>query len=185
MKKILMCASLLALSLSASASTADTTRAYIRADISGARHKMSGIKKYHAAPSYNIGIGYKFDDNFRSDVNFKLLNSKLPSLRSKIRTKAVFLNGYYDFKNDSVFTPYLTAGIGAAKNTVKIDTTQSKSKINFVWNAGLGSKINMTTNLDLDVSYKYSALGKPIKDSDNTAKKLHAHEVALGLIYNF
>lgn len=178
MKKVLMCASLLALSVSAFAS--DATGVYVRGDLSGAQHKMSGNKRLHTSPSYGVGVGYKFDQNVRADVNLKLLNSKLSS--SKVKSKVGFVNGYYDFKNDSIFTPYVTAGVGIAKNTVKGNGLTTKSRTNFAWNAGLGSKINMTSNIDLDVSYKYAGLGKAVKVATN---KLHAHEVAAGVIYNF
>jgi len=189
MKKVLMCASLLALSVSAFAS--DATGVYVRGDIGAVKEKLSkntitSKKSSKVSPSYGVGVGYKFDDNFRSDVNLKLLNSKLRS-NQKVKSKIAFVNGYYDFKNDSIFTPYVTAGVGIAKNTLKGTGITSKSKNSFAWNAGLGSKINMTSNIDLDVSYKYAALGKvkATQATDKANAKLRAHEVAVGAIYNF
>ena len=38
--------------------------------------------------------------------------------RGDTKTTAIFVNGYYDFANDSGFTPYVGAGIGYAKTDV-------------------------------------------------------------------
>lgn len=180
MKKILICASLIALSTSAFAAEG----MYLRADLGMAKptFKKKGSTQTVDSkfkPMYNVGVGYKFNDNFRSDVNLQLSNSKSSFVKGKSTVGVV--NSYYDFKNDSIFTPYVTAGVGIAKHTSKTSTSKLKSPTNFAWNAGLGSKINMTSNIDLDVSYKYASLGKILK----TAKtKAHAHQVAAGVIFN-
>jgi len=176
MKKVLVCASLLALSVSAFAS--DATGVYVRGDIGASKTNFSAKSlksiKSKVSPSYNVGVGYKFDDNLRADANLKLLKSKMKTGEAK--HKVAFVNGYYDFKNESIFTPYVTAGLGMTHNTSK---TLAHKHNQFAWNAGLGSKINMSKNVDLDVAYKYSKLGKIEK------ARIHAHELLAGVVYNF
>ncbi|MCH9753679.1 MAG: porin family protein [Alphaproteobacteria bacterium] len=197
MKKVLLCASLIALSASAFASDSGL---YVRGDIGASKMKLS--EKVTPAnkvtndtkPVYNLGVGYNFNDNLRADLNAQLRNSEIEknghSLKnSEYKSKAVFLNGYYDFKNDTLFTPYVTAGVGFAKNSIEklpADHT-SKSNTNFAWNTGVGSKVNVSKNVDLDVSYRYSNLGNFKYTASNVEHKFKAkaHEVMAGVIYNF
>jgi len=193
MKKILLCASLIALSTSALASDM-----YVRGDVGASQMNLkrtgSKVESGKIKPAYNVGLGYKINDMFRTDLNVQYKEAK-PSKghavvkNTEFKTVAVVLNGYYDFKNDSAFTPYVTAGLGFAKNTAKATTSgiTNKSSNEFAWNAGLGSKFNVTSNVDLDVSYKYSHLGK-FKMKQSTTKhdvKSHAHELLAGVIYSF
>jgi len=59
-------------------------------------------------------------------------------------------NGYYDFNNDSKFTPYLTAGIGMAN--VEIDPEDDTV---FAYQIGAGVGIAMSETVTLDCKYRY------------------------------
>jgi opacity protein-like surface antigen len=194
MKKVLVCASLIALSASAFASDSGL---YVRGDLGASKMKLSekvtstDKTTMKAKPVYNLGVGYKFNDNLRSDINFQSRTASDKDLTNvTVKNKAIFLNGYYDFKNDSIFTPYVTAGIGASKNKLSHLPTgfTSKPSTSFAWNTGLGSKINVAKNVDLDVSYKFSHLGNfEGTNASNEKIKMNskAHEVMAGVIYNF
>lgn len=197
MKKVLVCASLIA--LSASAFAADTkSGVYVRGDL-GASKMFTGTENKQnlfsgsfndVKPVYGVGVGYKFDNNFRADVNAQLRNSKHESKTTEYKSKAVFVNGYYDFDSSSIFTPYVTAGVGYAQNDMeKLSTGNTNvTNKNFAYNAGFGSKINVSNDVDLDLGYKFVNLGEfKSKNATNevSKRKAHAHEVSAGVIFSF
>ena len=117
----------------------------------------------------------------------------------KLKSQSLMLNGYYDFKNKSKFTPYISAGVGMTyiKNDfyfIDPDYSSSKTDHNFTWSAGVGTTYNVTDNVALDLSYKYVDAGK-LKFSGNiigvdsgsglTHFKLNARDYSLGIRYNF
>ena len=108
----------------------------------------------------------------------------------------VFLNGAYDIATYGAFTPYVTAGIGysqlkpsAISGTLSGVTTSTavyKKHNNIAYNAGLGSRFKLASNIDADLSYKFLMLGK-LKSQTAGVKnhKLNAQEIAAGLVYKF
>lgn len=122
-------------------------------------------------------------------------------LVNELRTQSLMLNGYYDFKNKSKFTPYLSAGVGVSRieNKVSINpeffgdseniTTDTNN--NFTWTAGAGIAYKVTENVALDLAYRYVDAGE-IETSlsfdganfKNTAD-LISHDYSLGIRYNF
>lgn len=196
MKKVLVCASLIALSASAFAAESKSG-VYVRGDI-GASKMFAGTQKGKSPlsgdfndvkPVYSVGVGYKFDNNFRADVNAQLRNSKHESNEREYKSKAVFVNGYYDFDSSSIFTPYVTAGVGYAQNNMnKLATGNTNVEVrNVAYNAGFGSKVNVAKDVDLDFGYKFVNLGKfKSKAGETTAElKAHAHELSAGVIFSF
>ena len=163
-------------------------------------------------PVFNILTGYKYNKYFRADINGQYRDFKYSAteddsnVEQKIKNYSLFLNGYVDVLTDTMFTPYVTAGLGFAKNdpdslTVR-DTmlpgfnydAKGKQTNNFAWNIGAGSRVNIYENLDLDISYRYVDLGKIEVDSTSTKKDvaisaasqdLRTHQGLLSLIYNF
>ncbi len=126
-------------------------------------------------------------------------------LTNEIRSHQLMLNGYYDFKNTSKFTPYLGAGIGLThlKNKVKVtDDSQdlgTKSDTNFTWSVGAGVGYALTPNLSMDIGYRYVDAGNiefstslPYTDgyytetaSIKTKADLSSHDYTIGLRYSF
>lgn len=191
MKKVLVCASLIA--LSASAFAVDTNSGvYVRGDIgaSKAHHSIDGTGGHNDfKPVYSAGVGYKFDKNFRADVNAQLRNSSKKDVDTQYKSKTVFVNGYYDFDSSSIFTPYVTAGVGYTQNKIgklASGTTNVTNK-NFAYNAGFGSKVNVAKDVDLDLGYRFVNLGDfKSKTGDTITKtKVHAHELSAGVIFSF
>lgn len=180
--------------------------------------KLSGGEynnKLKSAASYNVGVGYKINDEIRTDLNlsYRKMNYKsnigdeLDSTAQKqsIKNCTIMLNGYYNFINATDFTPYVTAGIGISKNNPSAfkdystnpnnpssNIYEGKKSVNFSWDVGFGSKYMLNDNLDLDLTYRYLDLGK-IKllnpnnhhGFENGSSKVRSHEITLGAIYNF
>ncbi len=111
-------------------------------------------------------------------------------------------NVYYDFTNESAFTPYVSAGIGYAnvKQTVKLNlndagdvfnASQSHRSNNFAWSVGAGVQYALNADLALDLSYRYVDAGKSKvsfrEDNSTTTFKTRAksHDIMLGITYNF
>jgi len=168
---------------------------------------LVGDTKFHTTGVYGGAIGYRFFDYFRVEVEslyrnftYKASTSVDGSFKQHTKNLNLFWNGYADWRNSTIFTPYLTAGLGYAKmivgatinvGTVSTYTYPGVNTNNFAWNVGAGLKTNIWENFDFDISYKYVDLGE-IKFKNASTRKLakdpfsiRNHEVTFGISYNF
>ena len=69
------------------------------------------------------GLGYRFNPNVRTEVTYSGNSVEVngSSLVEDAVSNSLLVNAYYDFANDSKWTPYVGAGIG----TTTIDTDAS------------------------------------------------------------
>ena len=116
------------------------------------------------------------------------------------------LNAYYDFKNSTDFTPYLSAGLGYAyisqktSNIFKINVnsltiplwSRSHATNNFAWSAGAGIKYSINQDFSFDLSYKYLDAGQAevyhfdsIGTDFNSKTKVRTHDIMLSATYHF
>lgn len=116
----------------------------------------------------------------------------------ELKSQSLMFNGYYDFKNKSKFTPYISAGVGMTqvKNNYHFITEPefnfTKTDHHFTWSAGVGTTYNVTDNVALDLSYRYVDAGK-LKfsgtlfdgSSEKTHFKLNSQDYSFGIRYNF
>lgn len=113
-----------------------------------------------------------------------------------------FANVYYDFENDSAFTPYVGVGAGVAIIKAELDGmlrvvfppiiqeekgTFSDEVTNFAWNAGAGCSYAINDDWTVDLGYRFVHIGKAklhvngyTLDADGAL-----HEVLLGVRYSF
>ncbi|MGS8221043.1 outer membrane protein, partial [Escherichia coli] len=96
-------------------------------------------------------------------------------LKNEVSVNTLMLNAYYDFRNDSAFTPWVSTGIGYARihqKTTGISTwdygygysgreslSRSGSADNFAWSLGAGIRYDVTPDIALDLSYRYLDAG--------------------------
>lgn len=124
-----------------------------------------------------IELEYFYIPKFHVDFNPVFLsdNQALNPARinSTVSTNTFFINGIYDFVNDSRYLPYITGGIGythtATDTTVanKADLTNlnlysesySNSSTGVAWNAGLGMRVKVKSRLYFDLLYRFMRLG--------------------------
>lgn len=146
----------------------------------------------------------------RSTVHYNGLTPVLPFNVDDTRQMSIsttFANVYYDLKTGTRFTPYIGGGVGLAFLHVKNTTADyfppdtsvdQKNIVNFAWNIGAGLDYALDGNWSLDLGYRYCDFGRA---TGNVAKgnafffggywsyqaksDVSAHEVALGLRYNF
>jgi opacity protein-like surface antigen len=103
----------------------------------------------------------------------------------------VFLiNGYFDFVNDSGFTPYISAGLGYAKvefNDLKVPAISSLSAGDddsvFAYQVGLGVGYAVTEQVTIDVKYRYFATEDP--EFDTAEVEVASHNFLFGVRFNF
>ena len=152
---------------------------------------------------------YKDKATFAPNISSAIINGVevqfpegFPSfLVNELRTQSLMLNGYYDFKNKSKFTPYLSAGVGVSRieNKVSINpeafgdseniTTDTNN--NFTWTAGAGVAYKVTENVALDLAYRYVDAGETDVSQSIGGTKLKntadlvSHDYSLGVRYNF
>jgi outer membrane protein OmpA-like peptidoglycan-associated protein len=162
----------------------------------------------------NINVGYaglfmpqiraEGEISYRSNGVDQITNSAgppfPPGTRSAIGTidsAAFMVNGYYDFLNSSQWTPYLGAGIGAARVTINDvgltagGPTFSGNDWQFAYQgiAGVRYTFNPTWSASLD--YRYFATMDPkfsvnILGVKQTATTQYAtHNIMLGVAYHF
>ncbi|ECC1659824.1 adhesin/invasin protein PagN [Salmonella enterica subsp. salamae] len=170
-----------------------------------------------------VAIGYDFNDQFQLPVRLELDTtfrgeadakggqditafgeSVHINVKNQVRMSTYMVNGYYDFHNNTAFTPYISAGVGLAhvklkNNTIPvgfdINETLSASKNNFAWGAGIGAKYAVTDNIAVDASYKYINAGKVSISKNNYAGDEHtsyyadtkaaSNDFMLGITYAF
>jgi outer membrane autotransporter protein len=165
-----------------------------------------------------IAVGYDFHKRFNLPLRAELEYAGFNDAKDKYKesftdgyatvsgtvavsvgAKTLFANAYYDFRNNSKFTPYVGLGLGGSFLDTKVKLTGTyedpfvtvstsetikKSNNNFAWNVSGGVAYAFTSNISLDLAYRYANLGK-IKYSDEYEKvnsnDLGMHQVMVGL----
>ena len=143
-------------------------------------------------------IEYAIRINSETDWDLKG-NAKAASLKGQWNLQTLFLNAYWDFHNDTAFTPYVGAGVGMgfiqSKYEMEIrgfgSDSYNETNTVFAWNAGAGVAYAITDNLSADLAYRFVGLGyhENEKTVDNTKFKVgmapYANEFSLGIRYTF
>nr|ELR5228306.1 porin family protein [Providencia rettgeri] len=126
--------------------------------------------------------------------------------KNDITLNTFMVNAYYDFKNETNFTPYVSVGLGLASIKHKAQysysetnsggseyssSSKSKTNSNFAWSLGLGSQYAINDNLSLDLSYRFLDAGKSEVSSytdgakDKSKVKVRSNDIMLGVVYRF
>jgi len=139
-----------------------------------------------------IGIGSYFSETFSGEISlaqrngFKYATTGVTdsNLRYKadVESLAVLINGYFNAQPLSIIqtsvTPYLGVGVGFSRNKMgAVDITQindgvslgnaaSNTETEFAYKLALGTLINLSDNVSVDLNYQYVDLGK-IKSGTN------------------
>lgn len=134
-------------------------------------------------PAYHVPARAEFEYGYHkatlnSAVSGTVFNSPVTSAalysikdKQDLTLQTFMLNGYYDFKNSSRFTPYISAGAGLAYTELTTSTqmtgnvtvennSASSKKTHFAWAVGAGVSYELTPRLSLDLTYRYLNAGK-------------------------
>jgi opacity protein-like surface antigen len=184
--KTVLLASVLSLPLIASAQAADiapdvpteveTSQSgiYVRGDIGWSFLEWSGGADDNAFVGGG-GLGYQFNDAFRADMTFDKTGNYQITPGAQISTMAVMGNAYYDWANDSMFTPYV--GIGAGYGWVNGKGTAA-DKDGLALGVTTGIAVDLTNNLAVDVGYRFRDI--MVSGSDTME-----HQATIGLRVKF
>lgn len=184
--KLVLLAGFAALPLAAAAHAADVAPApeaavednevtglYLRGDLGWSFLEWSGGDD-DSAFSVGGGVGYQFNENMRADVTADWSGEYNVAPGADMSTTTVLGNLYFDWANDSAFTPYVGAGIGYGW----VDETPSGDDSGIAYGLTAGVSMGLTDNIDLDVGYRFRDI--MISGSDP-----QEHQVSAGVRFNF
>ncbi|HDY2938059.1 TPA: porin family protein, partial [Escherichia coli] len=135
---------------------------------------------YDLHPQFSIPVRteLEFYARGKADTTYNLYKDHAghSDLKNEVSVNSLMLNAYYDFRNDSAFTPWVSAGIGYARihqestgsgswdygygERVRYSISRSGSADNFAWSIGAGVRYDVTPDIALDLSYRYLDAGK-------------------------
>ena len=150
--------------------------------------------------AFGVAIGQGFSGNLRLEAELAyqkndLDKASVSGLGSAVidgdtSNTALLLNGYYDFKNESAFTPFISAGIGMAKVEVSNIVlpgvglaTSSDDDTVFAYQIGAGLGYAINEKVSLDVKYRYFATSDP--EFELTSAEYSSHNIYAGIRVGF
>jgi OmpA-OmpF porin, OOP family len=106
---------------------------------------------------------------------------------------SAMLNAYYDYDTGSAWRPYIDAGIGAARLTLKNVAASGVPVVDafdtvFAYQLGLGIGYEVTKSLTLALDYRYfTTLDPTFKDAAGSSfnSEFTSHNLSLGIRYRF
>jgi opacity protein-like surface antigen len=184
--KMFLLAGVVALPLSVSARAADIAPdvptevetsnmgLYLRGDIGGSFLEWSGGSDDHGFVG-GLGIGYQYNEMLRMDITGDFAGKYKIAPGAEISTTTLLGNAYLDFANDTMFTPYVGAGVGYGWVNGS-GTAADKDGLALGLAAGVG--LDLTSNLTVDVGYRF----RDIMVSGPDTKE---HQATVGLRFKF
>lgn len=172
--------------------------------------------------SYGIGLGYKLTPDVRIEGRLThrqndtsetgigmspVLGAITATASGEFKSKEIAINAIYDFNNVSdVFTPYVKAGVGYARNNYKA-SLQSESFAAFgttgfdyvegtekglSWNVGFGADYKISKGFSAFAEYQYTNLGDVKSGGEGftttdwyETDNYKMHEALVGIKVNF
>ncbi len=129
-------------------------------------------EKYDPGFLGSIALGYKISDQFRIEGEGLFQSNDMDkavwsytssffsdggsyALKGERERIAFLLNGYFDFKNSTPFTPYITAGLGGYHMRLKYQNQSYENDLDFAWQAGAGVNYALNDQISFDLKYRY------------------------------
>ena len=150
----------------------EVTGLYLRGDIGWSFLEWSGGSD-DSALLLGGGVGYQFNENMRADLTVDWAGNYDVAPGADMSTTTVLGNLYFDWANDSAFTPYVGAGIGYGW----VDDAPGNDS-GIAYGLAAGVSMGLTDNIDLDVGYRFRDI--MISGSDPME-----HQVSAGIRFNF
>ena len=167
-------------------------------------------------PSFTggVGVGYVWGPYFRTDFTVDIhsimnadFTGSAPSPggtltvtdKTKFMSTILLLNGYYDIRTGSPFTPYIGGGVGFAVNQLTRNSNSTDSgpaadtsangrttKVAFAAAAMVGLNYDINTFASIDVGYRYlyiggSDVGPTGANSLVSIGSLNEHQIRAGI----
>jgi opacity protein-like surface antigen len=154
-----------------------------------------------------IAMGYRVADRIRLDVegsyqgnnrnNFQASlasggfhDTRSGSLNGERERSAFLINGYYDFKNSTAFTPFLTGGVGGYHLHLKVNGQGVSNDLDFAWQVGAGLNYKLDDQISFDLKYRYfgGADANLTSQASNSISRLYEvgdHQAMAGIRIGF
>jgi len=141
------------------------------------------LDKLGKGKTLGIGVGYRFPGGIRADVSYnrrsgfelKGVDPAGTYFDPPVKTDTVMLNGTFDIPVKlGPVSPYIGLGIGRTKNDMKpinwfdggaSGTLTGGRKNDTAWQVTLGGDIDLTGGWVLELAYRYTDLGKIVKNA--------------------
>lgn len=136
--------------------------------------------EYDTGFTGGAALGKKFG-NYRAEVEGIYEESDADGVDAKTEFSGAMLNGFYDFKNTTAFTPYVGAGVGYghirySSDVAGVDSV-SEEALAYQGIAGVGYELNPCWTL----TGEYRFVGTT-KEADT---RYQSHSAIAGLRYSF
>lgn len=172
-----------------------------------------------------IGLGYKFNDQLRLEGRIAFREGSFDErhvgtgerdgeeyiLNGDISSTTLTVEGFYDFQNQTSFTPYLKAGIGVSDNSYSArlggagvadfdafdgatdgyyDAYSDGDSSELSWNVGFGANFELSERISIYAEYQYATFGDVETGQDSFTDgfkidNISTNEVAAGLSVRF
>ena len=129
-----------------------------------------------------IEVEYAYQQNDLEEIELSVFGfSASEIIGGETNSNSFLLNGYYDFKNTSSFTPFLSAGLGVSN--VEVDSGGSADDTVFAYQLGAGVAYAITDKFFVDLKYRYFATENP--ELDGFEVEYSSHNFYLGGRFSF
>ena len=142
--------------------------------------------------SGEIGLGYRLNKNVRGELSYSVTAGENTDRNLSganegwdadwFETTSVFTSLYYDFTNDSKFTPYVGAGLGTT--TIHTDINNDSDQLRFGYQGKLGASYDMSNSFDLFAEGVYQSTAESELSGD-TVDGISSFSTRLGTRYKF
>ena len=154
--------------------------------------------EYDLGLALGAALGYDFGNTrLEGEISYQKNDFEKASLlwvdvdlTGDITCLSLLMNGYYDFVNNSAFTPYLSAGLGFAKVEVNDLNVPGSGLPNsndddtvFAYQVGVGVGYAVNEKVTIDANYRYFATSDP--EFDTTEAEFASHNFLFGVRVNF
>jgi opacity protein-like surface antigen len=147
---------------------------------------------YDTGFGFNLNGGYNFD-GFRVEGEFGYKASDLDKasaldlngtfINSDATIMSYMVNGLYDYKNTSAFTPFIGAGLGLINGEFNFNGNKVEDTVfGYQLIAGVGYALNR--NVTIDVSYQFQGAASDFEKNGDKFSYMSSN-VYGGVRYNF
>jgi opacity protein-like surface antigen len=198
---ILACGAFLSGPASAQLYTTGSLGLFAPNDETASGSGLSGSGKLDNGIFAAAALGFKFSPNFRAEGEFGYAHSRLNKLTltgfgstsvtgGDLDIYTFTANGYYDFANKSIYTPYVGGGLGLAhseSSSLRVGNLSfaGGSSNNFMWQLEAGVSIAVSANLSIVPAYRYAHINNGSTASGVTSDDSDGHIFKIGLRYSF
>jgi opacity protein-like surface antigen len=141
------------------------------------------------AAGYDLGNNIKVEGEIayqKNDLDKASVFGVDVDLAGDTSSLAFLLNGYYDFVNESVFTPFVSTGLGFAKVEINDFNVPGSGLPSYndddtVFAYQVGAGVDYAVNEKITIDFKYRYLGASDPEFDTSTVEYASHNFYAGI----